>query len=149
MDAISYKTISISPAMADRKWVIVDAEGMPLGRFASRVASLLRGKHKTNYTPNIDCGDRVIVLNAEKVKLSGKNWQNPRHVTHSGYPGSQKWSTPEKIVARKPTQLVEQAVKDMLPKTKMGSRLYTNLYVYAGTEHPHEAQNPELLTVTL
>ena len=149
MDAISYKTHFISPAEADRKWVLVNAEGHTLGRLASRIAYLLRGKHKPNFTPNIDCGDRVVVINADKVVLTGAKWNDARHVTHSGYPGSQKWTEPSKILERKPTQLLEQAVHDMLPKNKMGSRLYGNLYVYAGSEHEHQAQNPQPVDITL
>lgn len=142
MDTLSYKTVSANKETADKKWLILDASEQPLGRFASEVAKLLRGKHKTNFTPHADCGDHVVVINADKVTLSGNKWAAKKYVRHTGYPGGQKFLTATQLHDRKPYALVEKAVKGMLPKNKLGSQIYTNLHVYAGTEHKHEAQNP-------
>jgi large subunit ribosomal protein L13 len=123
----------------------VDAEGQPLGRMASLIASTLRGKHKPSYTPHVDCGDNIIVINAEKVKLTGKKMTNKVYLTYSGYPGGQKKQTPREMLAKHPERLVETAVKGMLPKNKLGRAMFKKLFVYAGTEHPHAAQKPESL----
>lgn len=143
MDAISFKTKNVNNATADKKWVVVDAEGQTLGRFASKVAMILRGKNKPSFTPNADCGDNVIVINADKVKMTGKKWSQKEYISHSGYPGGQKRITPKELIAKKPFAVVEKAVKGMLPKNKLGADLYRNLFVYAGAEHPHDAQKPE------
>ena len=143
MDTLSYKTISAKDSTVNKEWLVVDAEGQTLGRLASEVAKLLRGKHKTNYTPHVDCGDNVIVLNAEKVTLSGTKMDDKEYVRHTGFPGGQKSLTARQLLERKPFALVEKAVKGMLPKTKLGSALYRNLFVYAGSEHKHEAQKPK------
>lgn len=143
VDAISFKTKTVNNATADKKWVVVDAEGQTLGRFASKVAMILRGKHKPSFTPNSDCGDNVIIINADKVKLSGKKWAQKEYISHSGYPGGQKRITPKELIQKKPYALVEKAVKGMLPKNRIGADLYRNLFVYAGTDHPHAAQKPE------
>lgn len=141
---LTYKTISANKATVNKKWYIVDAEGQTLGRMASRLAYIIRGKNKPDFTPHVDCGDNVIVINAEKVALSGAKFENKEYLRHSGYPGGQR-STLAKNV--KPSKLIEMAVKGMLPKNRLGSRLFHNLYVYEGTEHPHEAQKPETLTL--
>jgi len=147
VDTLSYKTISINKENADKQWVIVDAEGQPLGRLASKVAMLLRGKYKPSYTPHADCGDNVIVINAEKVTLSGNKWDDKKYIRHTGYPGGQRVTTATELLAKKPYALVEKAVKGMLPKNRLGSALYRNLHVYVGTEHPHEAQKPKSINL--
>lgn len=145
MDTLSYKTLSGNKETADKKWFLVDAEGQPLGRLASKVAFVLRGKHKTNYTPHADCGDNVIVINAEKITLSGTKMETKEYIRHTGYPGGQRVLTAQEILNRNPERLVEKAVKGMLPKNKLGSALYRNLKVCVGAEHSHEAQKPETL----
>lgn len=142
MDATSYKTVSANKATVKKEWVIVDARDQVLGRFASAVAMVLRGKHKTNFTPHVDCGDNVIVINAEKVHLTGKKWTDKEYFSHSGYPGGQKRTSPESLLAKKPTAVVEKAIKGMLPKSRLGRELFRNLFVYVGSDHPHEAQQP-------
>jgi large subunit ribosomal protein L13 len=142
MDTLSYKTISANSNTVAKEWVIIDAENVVLGRLASEVAMLLRGKRKTNYTPHVDCGDNVIIINSEKVKLTGKKMDDKQYVSHTGYPGGQRFVTPREKMAKKPTWVIEKAVKGMLPKNKLGAELFRNLHVYAGTEHPHEAQKP-------
>ena len=145
MDTLSYKTTSANKATAEKNWVIVDADSKVLGRLASEVAKVIRGKHKPNYTPHVDCGDNVIVLNADKVKLTGKKWTDKIYVSHTGYPGGQKKTTPNQLKAKSSTLLVERAVRGMLPKSILGRDLFRNLYVYEGAEHPHEAQQPKLI----
>ena len=144
---MSYKTLSGNKETANKKWFVVDAEGQPLGRLASKVAFVLRGKHKTNYTPHADCGDNVIVINAEKITLSGTKMETKEYIRHTGYPGGQRVLTAQEIMNRQPERLVEKAVKGMLPKNKLGSALYRNLKVYVGTEHGHDAQKPEALNL--
>ncbi|MCK4465873.1 MAG: 50S ribosomal protein L13 [Bacteroidales bacterium] len=143
MDSLSYKTISANRETVKKEWLIIDANNQILGRLASKVASLLRGKNKPNFTPHVDCGDNVIVINAEKVRLTGKKWTDRQYFSHSGYPGGQKITTPEELLAKKPVALVEHAVKGMLPKNRLGSAIFRNLYVYVGSEYPHEAQKPK------
>ncbi len=147
MNTLSYKTISANKATVDKKWLLVDAEGETLGRLSSVVAKLIRGKYKTNYTPHVDCGDNVIVINAEKVELSGKKLTDKRYFSHTGYPGGQRITNPAELLAKKPTALVEKAVKGMLPKNRLGSALFKNLYVYEGASHNHEAQKPEKIDI--
>jgi len=147
MDTLSYKTKSINKANANKEWVIVDATDQSLGRFAAMVAFMLRGKHKPSFTPNSDCGDNVIVINAEKVKLTGKKLTDKEYVRHTGYPGGQRFTNPADLLKRKPEAVVEMAVKGMLPKTKLGAELFRNLYVYAGTEHKHEGQQPKSVNI--
>ncbi|WP_258105235.1 50S ribosomal protein L13 [Marinoscillum sp. MHG1-6] len=142
MDTLSYKTVSLNKATADKKWVIVDAEAQVLGRVASEVAKIIRGKNKPGYTPNVDCGDNVIVINSDKIRLTGNKWSEKQYVRHTGYPGGQRIATPLEVKAKSSTILVEKAVKGMLPKNKLGNKLYKNLFVYEGSEHPHEAQQP-------
>ncbi len=144
MYANSYKTVSANIATADKKWLIVDVQGMVLGRAATQIAMLLRGKHKPLYTPHADCGDNVIVLNADKIRLTGgKMWQK-EYLRHTGYPGGQRSMTARQMMDKHPTRMVEMAVRGMLPKNRLGSRLFTNLRVYAGDQHPHEAQEPKV-----
>ncbi len=143
MDTLSYKTVSLNKATVDKKWLVIDATDLALGRLASRVALVLRGKNKPGFTPNVDCGDNVIVINAEKVALKGKKMTNRVYVRYTGYPGGQRFCTPADILAKRPEELVRRAVKGMLPKTRLGDRVINNLYVYAGPEHPHQAQNPK------
>ncbi|MBZ4675780.1 MAG: ribosomal protein [Anaerophaga sp.] len=147
MDTLSYKTKSATRDTINKEWVVVDATDMVLGRLSSRVAKLLRGKHKPNFTPNLDCGDNVIVINAEKVKLTGKKWSNRVMFSHSGYPGGQKETTPAEMFAKDPVKLVHHAVKGMLPKNKLGRKLLRNLYVYVGSEHKQEAQKPKVIDI--
>ncbi len=148
MDSLSYKTASLNKATVEKDWVVVDAEGKVLGRLASEVAKVMRGKYKPGYTPNVDCGDNVIVINSDKIKLTGKKWTDKVYVSHTGYPGGQKKQTPKEVMTRKSsTILVERAVKGMLPKNRLGRAIYKNLYVYEGSEHPHEAQQPKALNI--
>lgn len=142
MDTLSYKTVSANKTTVSKEWVIIDADGAVLGRLAALVAGMLRGKHKTNFTPHVDCGDYVIVVNAEKVKLTGDKMISKEYVRYTGYPGGQKFTTARDLLKKNPIGLVENAVKGMLPKNRLGSALYRNLHVYAGTSHPHEAQKP-------
>lgn len=143
MDTLSYKTVSANKATVNKEWVIIDAEGKVLGRLASLAANMLRGKHKTNFTPHVDCGDNVIVINADKVDLTGNKWSDKIYVRHTGFPGGQRFTTADAQLKKNPISLVEKAVKGMLPKNRLGSALYRNLHVYAGSEHPHEAQKPK------
>ena len=143
MDTLSYKTISANKNTANKEWVVVDANGAVLGRLASEVAKIIRGKHKTNYTPHVDCGDNVIVINADKVKLTGNKLKDKVYVRHTGHPGGQRFQTPREVLEKYPNRVIERAVKGMLPKNRLGRQLFTNLFVYAGTEHPHVAQQPK------
>lgn len=145
MDALSYKTISANKATVNKRWFVVDAEGKTLGRLSSSIAKVIRGKNKPDFTPHMDCGDNVIVLNAEKVALSRDKMTTKEYVTYSGYPGGQKMTSARDLVSKKPEALVEKAVKGMLPKNKLGRAVFHNLFVYAGNEHPHQAQKPEIL----
>lgn len=145
MDTLSYKTISANKATVSKGWIVVDAEDMVLGRLASKVAKMLRGKYKPNFTPHVDCGDNVIVINAEKVVMSGKKMTDKIYIRHTGYPGGQRKMTPQDILAKYPERLVEKAVKGMLPKNKLGSELYRHLHVVVGAEHKYEAQKPKVV----
>ena len=143
MEAISYKTVSASKETVNKGWVIIDAENEVLGRLASEVAFILRGKNKTNFTPHADAGDNVIVINAEKVKLTGKKLTDKEYVRHTGYPGGQRFATPKLLFTKKPTEVIRMAVSGMLPKNKLGDALRKNVFIYAGAEHPHAAQQPK------
>ena len=143
MDTQSYKTVSLNKATVKKEWVVIDATDLALGRLASRVALVLRGKTKPGYTPHVDCGDNVIVVNAEKVALKGKKMTDRVYSRYTGYPGGQRFTTPKEILAKRPAELVRMAVKGMLPKTRLGNKLIGNLFVYAGPEHPHQAQHPK------
>ena len=147
MDTLSYKTIAANKSTVNKLWVLVDAEGQTLGRLASKVAILLRGKHKPNFTPHVDCGDNVIVINASKIKLTGKKWDQRKHLRYSGYPGGQKSQTPSQIHAKNKTKLVENSIEGMLPKNKLGASIYRNLKVYDGNEHKHESLKPKKINI--
>lgn len=143
MDSLSYKTISANAATVTKEWVVIDATNEVLGRLASQVAKILRGKHKPSYTPHVDCGDYVIVINAEKVKLTGDKMTGKVYVRHTGYPGGQRFATAADYLKKKPEFVIEEAVRGMLPKTRLGKAIIKNLKVYAGAEHPHAAQTPK------
>lgn len=145
MNTLSYKTVSANKATVEKEWVLVDAEGQTLGRLASVVALILRGKHKTSFTPHVDCGDNVIVINAGKVTLTGEKMTGKEYIRHTGYPGGQKIVKADELMRKQPVKMVEYAVKGMLPKNRLGSAIFRNLYVYAGPDHKHEAQNPKLI----
>lgn len=147
MDTLSYKTVSANAATVTKGWVVIDASDQVLGRFASRVALILRGKNKPNYTPHVDCGDNVIVINATKVRFTGKKLTDKVYVRYTGYPGGQRFATPKELLTRKPLAVVEHAIKGMLPKNKLGAELFRNLFVYEGSEHPHQAQQPKLINL--
>ena len=145
MNTLSYKTVSANKSTVQKEWYIVDAKDEVLGRLASVIAMVLRGKHKPSFTPHVDCGDYVIVINAEKIKLTGNKMTEKQYVRHSGYPGGQRMQTPEDLLSKKPIAVVEKAVRGMLPKSRLGSELFRNLHVFAGENHPHEAQQPKTL----
>ena len=147
MDTLSYKTVSANAGTVTKEWLVIDATDQILGRLASRVALVLRGKHKPSYTPHVDCGDNVIIINADKVRLTGKKLTDRVYVRHTGYPGGQRFTTPKELLASKPTAVVEHAIRGMLPKNRLGDKIFGNLYVYAGSEHPHEAQKPKTITL--
>jgi large subunit ribosomal protein L13 len=147
VNTLSYKTVSGNKETANKKWLVVDAEGQTVGRLASKVAKIIRGKHKTNYTPHADCGDNVIVINAEKVSFSGTKLVDKEYVRYTGYPGGQRITTAQEMLQKHPERLIEKAVKGMLPKNSLGRQLFTNLKVYKGSEHKHEAQKPETLNL--
>lgn len=145
MKHLSYKTISANKETVTKEWVVVDATDKVLGRLSSQVASILRGKNKTNFTPHVDCGDNVIIINCEKIRLTGKKMNDKQYVRHTGYPGGQRFATPRILMAKDPRRVLEIAIKGMLPKSRLGSKMFTNLYVYAGTEHPHQGQQPKTI----
>lgn len=145
MNTLSYKTVSANAATIQKEWLLVDAENMVLGRLATKVAVMLRGKNKPYFTPHVDCGDYVIIINADKVKLTGQKWEDKEYIRHTGYPGGQRTFTAKQMLKKKPESIVEHAIKGMLPKNRLGSELFRNLKVYTGTEHPHQAQNPRLI----
>ncbi|GAB3503328.1 50S ribosomal protein L13 [Spirosoma knui] len=145
MNTLSYKTISANKETVQKDWIVVDAQGEVLGRLASQIARLIRGKHKTNFTPHVDCGDNVIVINAEKVRLTGSKMTDKVYVRHTGYPGGQRFATPRLMLEKHPERIIEHAVRGMLPKNRLGRRLFTNLHVYVGEQHPHEAQQPTVV----
>ena len=145
MDSLSYKTISANAATVTKEWVVIDATNEVLGRLASQIAKILRGKNKPGYTPHVDCGDYVIVVNAEKVKLTGDKLTEKVYVRHTGYPGGQRFATAQDYLKKKPEFVIEEAVRGMLPKTRLGEAIFKNLKVYAGAAHPHAAQNPKAI----
>ena len=149
MDTLSYKTISANKATVNKEWVIVDATDQVVGRLGAQVAKLLRGKHKPNFTPHVDCGDNVIIINASKVKFTGNKWTDKIYLSYTGYPGGQREITPARLMA-KPNgaeKLMKRVVKGMLPKNRLGAKLLGNLYVYEGSEHKHEAQTPKVIDI--
>ena len=143
MDTLSFKTISANKATVNKEWVIVDATGQSLGRLCAKVAKLLRGKYKPNFTPHVDCGDNVIIINADKVQLTGNKWNDRVYLSHTGYPGGQREITPAKLLEKSPEKLIKKVVKGMLPKNKLGAKLLGNLYVFGGAEHNMQAQQPK------
>jgi large subunit ribosomal protein L13 len=143
VDTLSYKTISANKNTVNKEWVVVDAQDAILGRLASEVAKIIRGKHKASYTPHVDCGDNVIIINADKIKLTGKKMTDKIYVRHTGYPGGQRFQTPRELLEKHPGRVIEKAVRGMLPKNRLGRRLFTNLFVYADATHPHSAQQPK------
>lgn len=143
MDTLSYKTKSEKNENVERKWYVVDAEGEPVGRLCSRIAHVLRGKHKPSYTPHVDCGDNVIVINAEKIRFTGQKLDQKKYLRHTGYPGGQRERTARNMLADRPEKVIENAVQGMLPKNRLGRAMFKKLYVYTGIEHPHTAQKPE------
>ncbi|MDO5036210.1 MAG: 50S ribosomal protein L13 [Porphyromonas sp.] len=146
MDALSYKTISANEATAEKEWLVIDATGLPLGRLCSEISKMLRGKHKPCYTPHADCGDNVIVINAEKAILTGNKWNERVYHTYSGYPGGQRSMTPQRLMERRGADaLYRKVVKGMLPKNRLSRQQITNLYIYEGSEHKHEAQQPKVV----
>ena len=142
MNYLSYRTQSATEKTIQKNWVVVDAEGQILGRLASQIAAILRGKHKPSFSPHMDCGDNVIVINAEKIRVTGRKLDQKEYLRHTGYPGGQRFTPIREMLAKKPTKVIEEAVKGMLPKNRLGRKIYSNLRVYAGAEHPHEAQEP-------
>ena len=147
MDTLSYKTVSANKNTGNKEWLLVDADGQALGRLASEVAILLRGKHKPNFTPHVDCGDNVIIINSAKITLSGNKWEDKSYIRHTGYPGGQRSLTAQELFGKDPARLVEKAVKGMLPKNKLGAALFRNLKVYSGADHGQEAQKPKTINL--
>jgi large subunit ribosomal protein L13 len=145
VNTLSYRTVSANSATVLKEWFVVDATNQVLGRLSSQIASILRGKHKTSFTPHVDCGDNVIVINAEKVRLTGKKWTDKEYVRHTGYPGGQRIASPADYAQDHPGKIIELAVKRMLPRNRLGNAIFNNLYVYAGPDHPHTAQQPKEL----
>jgi large subunit ribosomal protein L13 len=145
VNTLSYKTVSANKQTVDKQWIVVDAEGEILGRLSSKIAMVIRGKNKPSYTPHVDCGDNVIVINADKVKLTGNKMGDKTYVRYTGYPGGQRFISPKELLAKHPERIVEKAVRGMLPKNRLGRALYKNLHVYAGGEHPHAAQSPKAI----
>lgn len=147
MDSLSYKTISANSKTVEKRWVVADAEGKTLGRFCSEIAKVLRGKNKPSFTPHVDCGDNVIVINAEKVTMTGNKMETKEYQRFSGYPGGRKVTLAKDMLAKKPEALIEKGVRGMLPKNRLGRKLFNNLHVYVGSEHPHASQKPEKLDI--
>jgi large subunit ribosomal protein L13 len=147
VNTTSYPTISANKATANKEWLLVDAENEVVGRLASKIALILRGKHKTSFTPHADCGDNVIIINAEKARFTGKKLTQKEYVRYTGYPGGQRFATPKELMAHKPTEILHHAIHGMIPKNKLGRKLLTNCYIYAGTAHPHEGQAPKKIDI--
>ncbi len=145
MNTLSYKTVSANRQTVEKKWYLVDAEAEIVGRLAARVAHVLRGKNKASYTPHVDCGDNVIIINADKVRFTGDKMREKEYFFYSGHPGGKRLETAKDLMRRRPTYVVEKAIKGMLPKNRLGREMFRNLHVYAGAAHPHEAQQPEIL----
>ena len=145
MDSLSYKTEFANKATVKKDWIIVDANDQALGRVASQIASIIRGKHKPSYSPHVECGDNVIVINSDKVRLTGNKWNDKVYTTHTGFPGGQRFATPRELKAKSSTLIIEHAVRGMLPKNRIGRSLFNSLYVYEGAEHPHAAQTPKTI----
>jgi large subunit ribosomal protein L13 len=149
VNTLSYKTVSLNKNTVKKEWVVVDADGQHLGRLASKVAKLLRGKYKPSFTPHVDCGDNVIVVNADKVVLTGNKWTDRIYLSYTGYPGGQREKTPADLMKKSSERLVKKVVKGMLPKNKLADKLLGNLHVYDGSAHKHEAQQPKTIDINL
>jgi large subunit ribosomal protein L13 len=147
MNTTSYKTISANQETVTKDWILVDAENEILGRLASKVAKIVRGKNKVNFTPHVDCGDNVIIINAEKIQLTGNKWDQKEYVRHTGYPGGQRFTSVKQMLEKNPTEIIRKAVKGMLPKNRLGSVLLKNVFIYEGGEHPHQAQKPQKINL--
>ncbi|MFN5630263.1 MAG: 50S ribosomal protein L13 [Bacteroidota bacterium] len=147
MDTLSYKTVSANKATVNKEWLLIDAENEVLGRLATKVAKLVRGKYKTNFTPHLDCGDNIVIINAEKVVLTGSKVDAKVYTRHTGYPGGQRFTSPKELLNKHPERIIKMAVKGMLPKNKLGRAINGNLFVYVGTQHPHEAQQPKKINI--
>lgn len=147
MDTLTYKTVSVNKATAAKEWIVVDATNQVLGRLTSEISKILRGKNKPSYTPHVDCGDNVIVINAEKVRLTGNKWAAKEYIHYTGYPGGQRFATAKIVLGKKPTFIIENAVKGMLPKNRLSRAIMKNLHVYTGAEHPHAAQQPKEINI--
>lgn len=147
MDTLSFKTVSANKSTVTKEWVVVDATDQILGRFCSKVAKLVRGKYKPNFTPHVDCGDNVIIINADKIKMTGNKWTDRSYLTYTGYPGGQKATNPLRLQAKGSQRLFNKVLKGMLPKNRLGDKLLSNVYVYDGAEHKHEAQNPKFIDI--
>jgi len=147
VDTLSYRTVSLNKATVQKEWIVVDATDQILGRLSSKIALVLRGKHKPGYTPHVDCGDNVIVINAEKVRLTGNKMKGKVYIRHTGYPGGQRFTTAEELMTKHPARMVEKAVKGMLPKNSLGAKLFTNLHVFVGAEHNMVAQQPKVINL--
>jgi large subunit ribosomal protein L13 len=148
VNTISYKTISANQATVQKDWLLVDAENETVGRLASKVAYLVRGKHKPSFTPHVDCGDNVIIINADKVRFTGNKTDDKVYTRHTGYPGGQRFATPKELLNKHPERILELAIGRMLPKTRLGDRLRRNVFIYAGAEHKQEAQNPKKIDLS-
>jgi len=147
VDTLSYKTKSANKNTVEKQWLLVDAEGHTLGRLSSKVAKILRGKYKPSFTPHVDCGDNVVIVNAEKIQLSGNKWEDKTYTRYTGYPGGQRSTTARELLEKNPASIIEKAVKGMLPKNKLGAEMFRNLRVYAGTDHDQEAQKPKAINL--
>ena len=147
MNPISYRTEFANEATIEKKWYLVDAENQVVGRLASKVAYILRGKNKTSFSPNTDCGDNIIIINADKVRFTGSKTEDKEYIRYTGYPGGQRFATPKELLKRKPTEILRLAIHGMLPKNRLGRLQNTNVFIYAGTEHKHEAQQPVKLDI--
>jgi large subunit ribosomal protein L13 len=147
VDAVSYKTVSANANTVKKEWVIVDATDMVVGRLSTQVAMILRGKNKTSYTPHVDCGDNVIIINAAKVRFTGSKLADKVYVRHTGYPGGQRFTTPKQVLSTHPERVLEMSIRGMLPKGRLGRAIFRNLHVYAGNEHPHAGQQPKTVKI--
>jgi large subunit ribosomal protein L13 len=147
VNTLSYKTISANANTVNKEWVVIDVKDLPLGRVSAIIANFLRGKYKTNFTPHVDCGDNVVVINAAHVTLSGNKWDKKEYIRHTGFPGGQRILNATQLHAKKDTRLVENAVRGMLPKNKLGADLFRNLRIHGGAEHQHDAQNPKVINI--
>lgn len=147
MNTLSYKTVSANKQTVVKEWVVIDANSEIVGRLSTKIAMILRGKHKPSFTPHVDCGDNVIVINADKVRFTGNKLNDKEYVRHTNYPGGQRFTSPKELLAKHPTRILEKSVRGMLPKNRLGDKIIKNLHVYAGDKHPHAAQNPKTITL--